>query len=99
MYRYCVGDHRVSRELQCQHEGGTCEFFLMCWVSRGLLQGTCDGILRGCCHRTAKSTNLGTSDVSNTIDLTDLPNKEYGPVTNDPSELKLSRLKNKQLIP
>lgn len=75
-----------NRELQCQHEGGTCEFFLICWMSRGLLQGTCGGLLRGCCHRTAKSANLGTADVSNTIDLTDLPDKDYGPVRNEPSE-------------
>lgn len=73
----------VDRELQCQHAGGSCEFFLTCWMSNGLLQGTCGGILRGCCHRTAKSTNLGLNDV---VDLTDLPKKDYGPVVNDPSE-------------
>ena len=72
--------------MQCQHEGGTCEFFLVCWMSNGLLQGTCGGILRGCCHRTAKSTNLGSGDI---VDLTDLPNKDYGPVINDPSECRL----------
>lgn len=77
----------VDRELQCQHEGGTCEFFLICWMSKGLLQGTCDGLLRGCCHRTAKSANLGTAaDLSNTIDLTNLPNIDYGPVRNEASE-------------
>ncbi|XP_055680005.1 uncharacterized protein LOC129788057 isoform X1 [Lutzomyia longipalpis] len=75
----------VTSDLHCQHEGGTCEFFLMCWMSGGLLHGACGGLLRGCCHRTAKSANLGTAgDLSNTVDLTDLPNKDYGPVTNDP---------------
>lgn len=56
-------------------------------MSGGLLQGSCGGLLKGCCHRTAKSANLG-SDAGNTIDLTDLPNVDYGPVINDPSELK-----------
>lgn len=81
-----IGDAN-DRELQCQHEGGTCEFFLICWMSRGLLQGSCGGLLRGCCHRTAKSANLATSDLTNSvIDLTDLPVKNYGPVKNDGSE-------------
>lgn len=77
-----IGD-AVNRELQCQHEGGACEFFLSCWMTNGLLQGTCGGVLRGCCHRIAKSANSGANDI---IDLTDLPNKDYGPITNDPSE-------------
>ncbi|XP_037902413.1 uncharacterized protein LOC119646134 isoform X2 [Hermetia illucens] len=76
---------QVTSDIQCQHQGGTCEFFLICWMSNGLLHGTCGGLLRGCCHRTAKSANLGTSDFTNAIDLTDLPNKDYGPVINDPS--------------
>lgn len=52
-------------------------------MSNGLLHGLCGGLLRGCCHRTAKSANTGANDI---VDLTDLPNKDYGPVTNDPSE-------------
>ncbi|XP_055642277.1 uncharacterized protein LOC129779048 isoform X2 [Toxorhynchites rutilus septentrionalis] len=76
------GGHRS--ELQCQHEGGTCEFFLLCWMSGGLLQGTCGGLLKGCCHRTAKSANIAI-DPGNTIDLTNLPNSDYGPIQNDPS--------------
>jgi hypothetical protein len=79
---YHAGDYH-DRELQCQHEGGTCDFFFVCWMSNGLLQGSCGGILRGCCHRTAKSANLGINEI---IDLTDLPNKDYGPVRNDASE-------------
>ncbi|XP_065072665.1 uncharacterized protein LOC135697026 isoform X1 [Ochlerotatus camptorhynchus] len=74
----------VRSELQCQHEGGTCEFFLLCWMSGGLLQGSCGGLLKGCCHRTAKSANIGVES-GNTIDLTNLPNYEYGPIQNDPS--------------
>lgn len=75
----------VRSEMQCQHEGGTCEFFLLCWMSGGLLQGSCGGLLKGCCHRTAKSANIGL-DSGNTIDLTNLPNNDYGPIQNDPSE-------------
>lgn len=82
---YNIGD--VTTDLQCQHQGGTCEFFLVCWMSSGLIRGTCGGILQGCCHRTAKSSNLGTSDIVNAVDLTDLPHKSFGPTINEPSEL------------
>ncbi|ALC40781.1 CG8170, partial [Drosophila busckii] len=76
----------ITTDMECQHRGGTCEFFLGCWLSGGLIQGTCSGLLRGCCHRTAKSANLRSSDfVGNTVDLTDLPQKNYGPVNNEPS--------------
>lgn len=36
--------------------GATCEFFLTCWLGGGLLEGPCDGILRGCCQRAATKT-------------------------------------------
>lgn len=86
--------------MECQHRGGTCEFFLGCWLSGGLIQGTCDGLLRGCCHRTAKSANLRSSDyVGNTVDLTDLPQKNYGPVNNEPSESGGSRLSKSEKKP
>ncbi|EDW36096.1 GL16860 [Drosophila persimilis] len=76
----------ITTDMECQNRGGTCEFFLGCWLSGGLIQGTCNGVLRGCCHRTAKSANLRSSDyVGNTVDLTDLPQKNYGPVNNEPS--------------
>ncbi|EDW59890.1 uncharacterized protein [Drosophila virilis] len=76
----------TTTDMECQHRGGTCEFFLGCWISGGLIQGTCNGLLRGCCHRTAKSANLRSSDyVGNTVDLTDLPQKNFGPVNNEPS--------------
>ncbi|XP_022233312.2 serine proteinase stubble isoform X1 [Drosophila obscura] len=76
----------ITTDMECQNRGGTCEFFLGCWLSGGLIQGTCNGVLRGCCHRTAKSANLRSSDYAgNTVDLTDLPQKNYGPVNNEPS--------------
>jgi hypothetical protein len=54
-------------------------------MSQGLIQGTCGGLLRGCCHRTAKSTNMG-NDASHPVDLTDLPKLDFGPVVNEASE-------------
>lgn len=85
LFGFYVAD--IATELECQHRGGTCEFFVHCWLTGGLLQGTCIGLLRGCCHRTAKSANILTADYAgNTIDLTDLPQKNFGPVKNDPSE-------------
>ncbi|KAL7036278.1 hypothetical protein ACKWTF_008766 [Chironomus riparius] len=71
-------------EMECQHEGGTCEFFVLCWMTGGLLQGSCNGMLQGCCHRTAKSSNLGP-EAGKTFDLTDLPSTDFGPVVNDNS--------------
>ncbi|KAG7209853.1 hypothetical protein KM043_011456 [Ampulex compressa] len=32
-------------------DGRSCEFFLMCWMSAGLLDGSCGGIMYACCHR------------------------------------------------
>ncbi|XP_076656578.1 plasma kallikrein [Halictus rubicundus] len=32
-------------------DGRTCEFFLMCWMSAGLLDGSCGGIMFACCQR------------------------------------------------
>lgn len=71
--------------MDCQHEGGSCELFFVCWMSGGLLQGSCDGLMQGCCHRTAKATNRG-AEAGKTFDLTDLPTTDYGPVVNDASE-------------
>lgn len=36
--------------------GATCEFFLTCWLSGGLLESPCHGLLRGCCQRSASKT-------------------------------------------
>ncbi|XP_043513069.1 proclotting enzyme-like isoform X2 [Frieseomelitta varia] len=32
-------------------DGRSCEFFLMCWMSAGLLDGSCGGIMYACCQR------------------------------------------------
>ncbi|XP_021208393.1 coagulation factor VII isoform X1 [Bombyx mori] len=62
-------------------QGGSCEFFFYCWMVGGLLDGTCGGLLKGCCHRVAKAGVLGVQD-SNSIEY---PNEgfSYGPVVND----------------
>jgi hypothetical protein len=80
-----ISARRPRSEMDCQHEGGTCEFFVVCWMSGGLLQGTCNGLMQGCCHRTAKASNLGP-EAGKTFDLTDLPSTDFGPVVNDASE-------------
>ncbi|KAJ9573659.1 hypothetical protein L9F63_009000, partial [Diploptera punctata] len=61
---------------------GTCEFFLFCWMSAGLIEGSCGGLLYACCQRrTAKDTaKKGEHDDNNVL-------VDYGPVNNDPSKL------------
>ncbi|XP_059062486.1 uncharacterized protein LOC131855260 isoform X2 [Achroia grisella] len=65
-------------------QGGTCEFFIYCWMVGGLLEGSCGGLLKGCCHRVAKAGLLGVHD-SNSIDFASNEGLSYGPVINDES--------------
>lgn len=66
-------------------QGGTCEFFLYCWMSGGLLDGSCGGLLKGCCHRVSKNGALGVQD-SNSLEnsVSSSPAASYveGSVTN-----------------
>ena len=68
---------------------GSCEFFLSCWMTSGLIEGACGGgFLYACCLRNnnGKATDRGaTSITSNDIQLP----SNYGPVVNDPSKLIL----------
>lgn len=32
-------------------DGRSCEFFLKCWMTSGLLDGSCGGIMYACCQR------------------------------------------------
>lgn len=80
-----------SKKLERQYEkncpqGGTCEFFFYCWMVGGLLDGSCGSLLKGCCHRVAKSGILGVQD-SNSLEFTPNEGLSYGPVINDESKL------------
>nr|CAD7431557.1 unnamed protein product [Timema monikensis] len=70
---------------------GNCEFFLFCWMSAGLLEGSCGGFLYACCQRKGgtakKSENLQPLASSN--DLQTLA-ADYGPVLNDPTKSSIS---------
>ncbi|XP_067004097.1 venom protease [Anabrus simplex] len=62
---------------------GSCEFFLTCWMSSGLIEGSCGGFLHACCHRnTAKKSGHLAQTPSSASELTPLP--DFGPVINDP---------------
>ncbi|CAK1593265.1 unnamed protein product [Parnassius mnemosyne] len=80
---------RVQETLERQDDkkcfqGGTCEFFMYCWMVGGLLDGSCGGLLKGCCHRNSKAGILGVQD-SNSIDYAPNEGLSYGPVINDES--------------
>ncbi|CAG4958012.1 unnamed protein product [Parnassius apollo] len=80
---------RVQETLERQDDkkcfqGGTCEFFMYCWMVGGLLDGSCGGLLKGCCHRNSKAGILGVQD-SNSIDYASNEGLSYGPVINDES--------------
>ncbi|XP_076259398.1 uncharacterized protein LOC143195819 isoform X1 [Rhynchophorus ferrugineus] len=40
--------------------GATCEFFLSCWISGGLVDTSCKGLLRGCCFKGVSKAGLLT---------------------------------------
>lgn len=66
-------------------QGGTCEFFMYCWMVGGLLDGSCGGLLKGCCHRNSKAGILGVQD-SNSLDYGLNEGLSFGPVINDESK-------------
>jgi len=58
----------------------SCEFFLLCWLTGGLIQKSCGGFLFACCHRPGISPELPTPYA----DSLDHPDLSYGPVRSDP---------------
>ncbi|CAH2056355.1 unnamed protein product, partial [Iphiclides podalirius] len=72
-------------------QGGTCEFFMYCWMVGGLLDGSCGGLLKGCCHRNSKAGILGVQD-SNNLDYSSSEGLSFGPVINDESKCSLKRV-------
>ncbi|XP_031780735.1 serine proteinase stubble isoform X2 [Nasonia vitripennis] len=59
-------------------DGRSCEFFLMCWMSAGLLDGSCGGIMYACCHRTKDAAKA-----SNDYNLVDEPRDQIQSLATD----------------
>ncbi|XP_011494686.1 PREDICTED: proclotting enzyme isoform X1 [Ceratosolen solmsi marchali] len=59
-------------------DGRSCEFFLMCWMSAGLLDGSCGGIMYTCCHRTKDAAKA-----SNDYNLIDEPRDQFQSLATD----------------
>ena len=57
----------------------SCEFFLLCWLTGGLIQKSCGGFLFACCHRPGVSPDPATPYV----DSLEHPDVNYGPVQRD----------------
>lgn len=65
---------------------GRCEFFLSCWMSSGLIDGSCGGFLYACCQRLNKETPKTNEHRTN--DVITLPTN-FGPVVNDFSKFPI----------
>lgn len=68
---------------------GKCEFFLSCWMSSGLIDGSCGGFLYACCQRPDKEAPK--TNEHHTNDVITLPTN-FGPVVNDFSKFDISDL-------
>lgn len=77
--RFFLGDQNMCYS-------GTCEFFLMCWVSGGLIEEGCGGFLYACCNRPGRAAhypaNFGHPNFRNSP--RGLVPMDHGPVRNDP---------------
>lgn len=62
---------------------GSCEFFLMCWLGGGLIDGGCGGFLFACCSR--PNVRGGRGQETYRDDSTGLIPVNYGPIRNDNS--------------
>lgn len=60
---------------------GTCEFFLMCWMGGGLIDGGCGGFLFACCSRPNQRGQRGHQTYRD--DSIGLIPVDYGPIRND----------------
>ncbi|XP_042878415.1 uncharacterized protein LOC122257271 isoform X2 [Penaeus japonicus] len=60
---------------------GTCEFFLMCWLGGGLIDGGCGGFLFACCTRPNNRGQRGHESYRD--DKTGFVPIDYGPIRND----------------
>ena len=57
----------------------SCEFFLLCWLTGGLIQKSCGGFLFACCHR----PGISPAPPTPYVDALDHPDVSYGPVRSD----------------
>ncbi|XP_015588321.1 proclotting enzyme isoform X1 [Cephus cinctus] len=65
-------------------DGGSCEFFLMCWMSAGLLDGACGGIMFACCKRKGAKSSSDYNTLDSPKDQTHLlAMKSYTKTIND----------------
>ena len=58
----------------------SCEFFVLCWMTGGLIQKSCGGFLFACCHRPGRSPEPLTPYA----DSLEHPDMSYGAVRSDP---------------
>lgn len=66
---------------------GSCEFFLMCWLGGGLIEGGCGGFLFACCKRGHRGGRGASFRDASHIEYSP---RNYGPIRNDPSIYLLS---------
>lgn len=66
---------------------GRCEFVLSCWMSSGLIDGSCGGFLYACCQRLDRKAPKTNEHHVN--DIVTLPTN-FGPVVNDFSKFSNS---------
>jgi len=71
--KFFVGD-------QSQCSTGSCEFFLFCWMSGGIVEGDCGGFLMSCCNRPSK---VGYTYIVQQDNFAH-PEINWGSVKNDP---------------
>lgn len=64
---------------------GTCEFFLMCWLGGGLIDGGCGGFLFACCNRAGVGGRNQARPESYREDGQALVARDYGPIRNEPT--------------
>ncbi|XP_032792839.2 testisin isoform X1 [Daphnia magna] len=57
----------------------SCEFFLLCWLTGGLIQKSCGGFLFACCHR----PGINPEPPTPYVDSLEHPVVSYGPVRSD----------------
>ncbi|KAK7062986.1 hypothetical protein SK128_026694 [Halocaridina rubra] len=60
---------------------GSCEFFLLCWLKGGLIDGGCGGFLFACCNTASQRGQRGHD--TSYRDGADLIPIDYGPILND----------------